>query len=148
MLQILQGDKPANTPAIRVNILPSSHYRYASGGYCVIQQLLCDVTGESFSALVQELVLDPAQMTQSDFEQPLSPARAAAASVGQRADGQPVAGQWPVYPELAAAGLRLCVSVSFTAPGWVRRCGGDQRNCQRRFDCPSGFGLEQQKHRN
>jgi CubicO group peptidase (beta-lactamase class C family) len=103
--QILQGDKPANTPGLYVSTLPGSRYRYAGGGYCIVQQLLCEITGQSFPALMDELVLAPAGMTRSRFEQPLSPAHWASASTGHRADGQPVAGQWQVYPELAAAGL-------------------------------------------
>ncbi len=37
-LDILQGEKPANTPGVRVNVLPGSRYRYAGGGYCIVQQ--------------------------------------------------------------------------------------------------------------
>jgi CubicO group peptidase (beta-lactamase class C family) len=103
--QILQGDRPANTPAIRVSILPGSRYRYSGGGYCIIQQLLCEVTGQSFPALMYDLVLGPAGMTHSQFTQPLPATLWVAASTGHRADGHPVAGQWHVYPELAAAGL-------------------------------------------
>jgi hypothetical protein len=44
LVQILNGEKPANAPAIRVDIEPGSRWRYSGGGYVVMQQLLIDVT--------------------------------------------------------------------------------------------------------
>ncbi len=103
--QVLDGEKPANTPAIRVDIVPGLHPRYSGGGYCVLQQLLVDVTGQSVPDLMRQLVLDPLGMTQSSYEQPLPPARWRATPTGYLVGGEPVQGQWHVYPEMAAAGL-------------------------------------------
>ena len=101
--QVLAGQKPANSDPIRVNALPGTQYRYSGGGYCILQQVLMDVTGKPFPTLMRELVLDPLNMTQSTHEQPL-PVAAAAAS-GHRTGGKPIAGKWSVYAEMAAAGL-------------------------------------------
>jgi CubicO group peptidase (beta-lactamase class C family) len=103
--QILDGEKPANTDPVRVDILPGSRWRYSGGGYTVLQQLLEDVTGTPFPALLRELVLDPLGMKHSTYEQPLPPARARTAATGHRASGEPVKGKWHTYPEMAAAGL-------------------------------------------
>jgi tetratricopeptide (TPR) repeat protein len=54
---------------------------------------------------MRETVLDKIGMSDSTYEQPLPPARAALAATGAYADGMPVAGKWHVYPEMAAAGL-------------------------------------------
>ena len=105
LIQILAGDRPANTPAVRVNILPGSRFRYAGGGYCIVQQLLCEIIGDTFPALMHRLVLQPAGMVHSSFAQPLPTTRWAETATGHRADGESVAGQWHVYPEMAAAGL-------------------------------------------
>jgi predicted transcriptional regulator YdeE len=66
---------------------------------------MIDVTGKPFPALMRELVLDKIGMTDSSYEQPLPPARAAMTAGGGRPDGTPVHGKWHVYPEMAAAGL-------------------------------------------
>ncbi len=105
LLQVLSGKRPANSSAIEVNAIPGTQYRYSGGGYCVLQQLLIDVTGKSFPKLMQELVLHPLGMENSTYEQPLPEERASSAATGHRAGGKKVEGKWHVYPELAAAGL-------------------------------------------
>jgi CubicO group peptidase (beta-lactamase class C family) len=103
--QILDGAEPANSAPIRVQLIPGTHYRYSSGGYAVLQQLLIDVTGRSFPALMRELVLDPLGMVNSTFEQPLPESRWTTAAVGHRKGAQSVKGKWFIYPELAQGGL-------------------------------------------
>ncbi len=44
-VQVLDGQSPANTAPIRVDIVPGSRHRYSGGGYTVAQQVLADVTG-------------------------------------------------------------------------------------------------------
>jgi CubicO group peptidase (beta-lactamase class C family) len=103
--QALDGQKPANSAAIRVDILPSSKWRYSGGGYNVMQQLMIDVTGKQFPELMRELALDKIGMKRSTYEQPLPKALAAQAAVGHRGNGEVVKGKWHTYPEMAAAGL-------------------------------------------
>jgi CubicO group peptidase (beta-lactamase class C family) len=105
LIQILAGEKPANTPGVRVTILPGACFRYSGGGYCVVQQLLCDVQGQPFPELMRNLVLDPAGMTHSTYEQPLPEKYWNQASRGHRESGKPLAGGWHTMPEMAAAGL-------------------------------------------
>jgi CubicO group peptidase (beta-lactamase class C family) len=103
--QALDGQKPANSAAIRVDILPGSRWRYAGGGYNVMQQLMIDVAGKPFPELMRELVLDKIGMKQSTYEQPLPKAGAAQAATGHRSNGEVVKGKSHTYPEMAAAGL-------------------------------------------
>src|SRR5207253_6250117 len=58
-------------PIFRVDTVPGSVSRYSGGGLVVMQQLLMDVTGEPFPALMKGLVLAPTGMTLSTYEQPL-----------------------------------------------------------------------------
>ena len=102
--QILEGEKPANSAAIRVDVVPGTKFRYAGGGYVVLQQLMVDVTARSFPELMQKTVLEKLGMSHSTFQQPLSPEHAAAAA-GHLPDGKEIKGKWFVYPELAPAGL-------------------------------------------
>lgn len=105
IVQILNGEKPANTAPIRVDIAPGIKVRYSGGGVTIEQQLMVDVTGKPFPALMRELVLDKVGMKDSSYEQPLPPTRAAMTAGGTRRDGSPVHGRWHLYPEMAAAGL-------------------------------------------
>ena len=103
--QILTGEKPANTPGIRVTLLPGTRFRYSGGGYCVLQQLLCDVRQQAFPDLMRDLVLIPLGMTHSTYQQPLPASDWSNACSGHRASGTPLAGGWHILPEMAAAGL-------------------------------------------
>ncbi len=103
-LQVLNGEKPANTAAIRVDTVPGTVWRYSGGGYTIMQQMLIDVANKPFPDILNELVLEPAGMKQSTYEQPLPPARAKDAATAHKG-GQPVKGRFHTYPEMAAAGL-------------------------------------------
>lgn len=103
--QVLEGSKPANTAAIRVDVVPGSNSRYSGGGYMVMQQMMIDTTGKTFPILMRENVLAPLQMNASTYEQPLPADRASVAATGYYSDGKEVSGRWHIYPEMAAAGL-------------------------------------------
>ncbi len=103
--EVLDGAGPANTPAVRVDTIPGSLWRYSGGGYTILQQLLEDVTGQPFPELMRALVLEPAGMPTSSYAQPLPPGRLAYAATAHLSDGTPVQGKWHIYPEMAAAGL-------------------------------------------
>src|SRR6266849_1977526 len=105
LVQIFNGEKPANTAPIRADIVPGTKEVYSGGGVTIEQQLMMDATGKAFPALMRELVLDKMGMTSSSYEQPLPPARAAMTASGTYADGKVVRGRWHIYPEMAAAGL-------------------------------------------
>jgi CubicO group peptidase (beta-lactamase class C family) len=105
LVQIFNGEKPANTAPIRVDTVPGTIERYSGGGVTIEQQLMVDVSGKAFPALMRELVLDKIGMAESSYEQPLPPARAAMTASGTYSDGKVVQGRWHIYPEMAAAGL-------------------------------------------
>jgi CubicO group peptidase (beta-lactamase class C family) len=105
LVQIFNGEKPANTAPIRVDTVPGTIERYSGGGVTIEQQLMMDVSGKAFPALLRELVLDKIGMAESSYEQPLPPARAAMTASGTYSDGKVVRGRWHIYPEMAAAGL-------------------------------------------
>ena len=105
LVQILDGAKPANTAAIRVDVVPGSQWRYSGGGYTVMQQMVIDVTGKPFPQFMKEAVLEPFGMESSTYEQPLPDTLIAKAATGYYANGKEVKGRWHIYPEMAAAGL-------------------------------------------
>ena len=105
LIQVLNGEKPANTPPIRSEAAPGARWNYSGGGYTIMQQALLDVTREPFPKLLHDSVLAPIGMTRSTYEQPLPQNLRDNAAVPYRGDGKPVEGGAHTYPEMAAAGL-------------------------------------------
>jgi CubicO group peptidase (beta-lactamase class C family) len=106
LIQVLDGEKPANTAAIRVNQIPGSQWKYSGGGYVVMQQMVLDVTGKPFARYMEETVLKPFGMVSSTYSQPLPEHLAVRAAKGYGGIfGQSVNGGWNIYPEMAPAGL-------------------------------------------
>jgi CubicO group peptidase (beta-lactamase class C family) len=105
LLQVLEGQAPANTPPVRVVAEPGKACRYSSGGTAIVQQVLSDVDGRPFPAVMKELVLDPLGMEHSTFEQPLPKDRLALAASAHDFDGTVLPGKHRTYPQMAAGGL-------------------------------------------
>jgi CubicO group peptidase (beta-lactamase class C family) len=102
---VLEGRPPANTPPVRVVLLPGTRFRYSGSHYAVIQQVLVDATGTPFPALMRRLVFAPLGMDHSSYDQAYPDERPGAAAVGHYLGGMPVDGKWRVLPEMAGAGL-------------------------------------------
>ena len=105
VVQVLDGQPPANSSPVRVDVQPGSVYRYSGGGYTVMQLLIADVANESFESFMQSKVLDVLGMTSSTYSQNPAPALAARRASAHRPGGQRIPGKLHIYPEMAAAGL-------------------------------------------
>jgi len=103
--EILDGLKPANTKAVRVDIVPGTLFRYAGGGTTVLQLLMTEVTGRPFAELMDDLVLSQVGMKNSTYEQPLPQRLRPNTASGYKSNGDLVKGRYHTYPEMAAAGL-------------------------------------------
>lgn len=104
-IQILNGDKPSNVGPVLLVRPPMTAFHYSGGGTTILQLALTDVLGKPYTEILQEAVLGPIGMTQSTFEQPLSPERDRNAARAHDGEGRAMGDKWHVYPELAAAGL-------------------------------------------
>jgi len=105
LVQILNGEGSVSGESVEPVVEPGSTYRYSGGGYIVLQLLLTDIAGRPFAELARELVLRPAGMSSSTFEQPLPQELRSQAAAGHLADGTPIRGFWHTLPEQAAGGL-------------------------------------------
>jgi CubicO group peptidase (beta-lactamase class C family) len=105
LLELLNGQAPANSPPIYIDVTPGSQFRYSGGGYEVVELAVRDVTGIGFPQLIQERVLAPLGMANSTYEQPLPESLRARAPQGYYANGSAVPGGHHIYPEIAAAAL-------------------------------------------
>jgi CubicO group peptidase (beta-lactamase class C family) len=105
LTQVLDGAPPANSGAVTLTAVPGSAYHYSGGGYEIAEALMQDATAKPFAQSMQELVLAPAGMSDSSFEQPLDPRLEGRAAGGHFGDGTELPGRWHIFPERAAAGL-------------------------------------------
>jgi len=104
--QVLDGETPANTDAVRVNQQPGLAFRYSGGGTTISQIALVDsLGGTAYPDILANLVLQPLGMLDSTYAQPLPADRLGQAAAAHHRSGTVVAGDHHVYPEMAAAGL-------------------------------------------
>ena len=105
LVQILNGEKPSNVGPVFWERPPFTAFKYSGGGTVVVQLLLTDTLAKPFHEILDELVLEPVGMTNSTYEQPLPPQRAANAARAHNGRGREMDAKWHVYPEQAPAGL-------------------------------------------
>ncbi len=105
LVQVLDGAGPANTAAVRVDVVPGTRYRYSGGGTTITQLALMDIEKKPYPEIARATVLKPLKMTNSTYSQPLPAGWRPKAATGYRRDGKEVEGKIHVYPEMAAAGL-------------------------------------------
>jgi CubicO group peptidase (beta-lactamase class C family) len=105
LVQILNGQKPANTPAVRSMFEPSLKYEYSGGGITISQLIVQDITGQPYDKYMWQNVLKPFGMTNSFYTQPPPVNKQSLLATGYYNDGKEVKGKYHIYPEQAAAGL-------------------------------------------
>jgi CubicO group peptidase (beta-lactamase class C family) len=103
--ELLKGVEPANTPAVRVNLLPGTQFRYSGGGITIAQLAITDLLQKPFPTIIRQKLFDPLKLQNSTYEQPLPGSKEKMASTAFPWKGQPIPGGAHVYPEMAAAGL-------------------------------------------
>lgn len=98
-------DGKGNTDPVRVFQEPGKEWMYSGGGYTMMQLAISDTVSSNFQQSLKKNVLDKMGMFGSTFENPLPDTLRGKAATGYRFDGSEVEGKWPIYPEMAAAGL-------------------------------------------
>jgi len=104
LLQVLDGEYPANNAPIRVDIVPGTEWRYSGGGFMIVQQLLEDVVGKPFPEIMQETVLGPTGMTSSIYAVPLPEDLRSRAATAHSSLGNPAPGKWHELVCMGAGG--------------------------------------------
>ncbi|MEM7129447.1 MAG: serine hydrolase domain-containing protein [Chloroflexota bacterium] len=99
LIQLLNGEAPSNSGPVQVITEPGTREAYSGPGYWVLQQLIIDLTGESFADAMRRLVLEPSGMTQSTFDKPRQIAS------GHDDKGSVLFNDWARHPGLADGGL-------------------------------------------
>ncbi|MFC4408988.1 serine hydrolase domain-containing protein [Chungangia koreensis] len=101
MVDLLEGRTPYHREPVKVSVEPGSEFHYSDAGFCILQQVIEDVTGKEFSVVLSELIFEPLQMNNSTVN--FEPTGKFAS--GHNKLGEVVKGKYPIYPYPAAAGL-------------------------------------------
>jgi CubicO group peptidase (beta-lactamase class C family) len=105
IIQILNGQKPANTPAIHSQFEPGIRVKYSDGGALISQLIVSDVTKQPYDDFMLKTVLEPLNMTNSSYSQPPHEDKRKFLASAYEEDGSLVKGNYHTYPELAPDGL-------------------------------------------
>ncbi|MGW5740791.1 amino acid adenylation domain-containing protein [Amycolatopsis sp. NPDC003861] len=133
LVDVLDGRPPAATAPVRAETAAGQRFRYSGNHFVVIEQVLCDVTGRPFPALMRDLVLDPLGMRDSGYGTEFARGRGDAVAIGHDRDGTPVDGGWRVYPS-ATGGLWVSAGDLARVAAAIHRAvtGGESVLCRSR----------------
>lgn len=104
MVELLEGKTPYCNP-IKVTYEPESEFQYSDADYCIIQQLIEDVTERPYHRVMNELILEPLRMDNSRLNTTMLEMERKGFSCGHNKNGELVDGKYPIYPYPAASGL-------------------------------------------
>ena len=66
-IDILKGKTRYNCEEVRAKYVPESDFAYSDAGFCVIEQIVKDVTGESICQIADRLIFKPLQLKNTFF---------------------------------------------------------------------------------
>lgn len=105
MVELLEGKTPYCKSPINVKCEPESEFHYSDAGFCIIQQLIEDVTEKPFHQVMNEQIFDPIGMANSKFITKMLEVDRQSFSCGHNKKGELVDEIYPIYPYPAASGL-------------------------------------------
>jgi CubicO group peptidase (beta-lactamase class C family) len=123
--EILDGKRPANTAAVRSITEPGKRYQYSGGGTTITKKIIIDLSGMPYDQYMDKYVLQPLGMRNSSYTQPPQAALLPQLATAYTWNGQPLKGNFHIYPEQAADGLwttpsdlaRFIIGIQLTLKG-------------------------------
>jgi CubicO group peptidase (beta-lactamase class C family) len=103
IIDVLNG-RAADPVPTQVEALPGLFWRYSSGGYLIVAQLVSELTGKPFPEAIRQLVFEPLGMSSSTFAQPLPLELSQRAAEGHMA-GEPVPVEYYSFATVGDIGL-------------------------------------------
>jgi CubicO group peptidase (beta-lactamase class C family) len=105
MVELLEGKSHYCKVPIEVQVEPESEFHYSDAGYCIIQQLIEDVTKIPYFQVVNECIFKPLGMRNSHLNTMMFEMDKNEFSCGHNKNGELVDGKYPIYPYPTASGL-------------------------------------------
>lgn len=99
--EVLDGKKPATSPAVRSQFEPGTTYQYSNGGASVAMLIATDITGKTYENYIKETVLMPLGMNNTFFTD-IPPANLKAKfATGYYNDGKELEGKYSILTQQA-----------------------------------------------
>lgn len=105
VVELLEGKTLYCKNPIEVKYEPESEFHYSDAGFCIIQQLIEDVTERPFHRVMNELIFEPLRMKNSKLNTTTLEMDKNDFSCGHNKNGELVNAKYPIYPYPAASGL-------------------------------------------
>lgn len=105
MVELLEGKTPYCKVPIEVKCDPEREFHYSDAGFCIIQQLIEDVTTKPFQQVMNQQIFEPLGMENSHLDTAWLEINRENYSCGHNKHGELVSGKYPIYPYPAASGL-------------------------------------------
>ena len=102
--QVLRGMPPANNQPLTVERVPGTRFNYCNGCYTVLQPTLESISQQAFPSLMQELVLTPAGMDDTSFDNTFFLNDTSTIAIPYDVDGKPH-GRAPMRHPILSTGL-------------------------------------------
>jgi CubicO group peptidase (beta-lactamase class C family) len=99
IIQILNGEPPSNSPAVRSEFEPGKKFQYSGGGYTISGMIVEDVSNMKYAAYMTKTVLAPLGMNHTCFYGGLTADAKKNLATGYRFDGKPMGCKYHIYPE-------------------------------------------------
>ena len=124
--QILDGEKPANSPAVRSQLEPGRKFQYSGGGYQISELLLEDVTHGSYEKYIKKTVFEPLKMGSCFYTTVPPKTLEKRLATAYRWDGKPINCKYHLYPEKACGAAlwttatdlaKFVIEVQLSLPG-------------------------------
>lgn len=103
--QILDGEKPANTKAVRSAFEPGLRFQYSGGGTTISQLIVTDVTKKDYAQYMADNVLKPLGMVSSFYTVPPPASKVSQLATAYNVNGSAKQSKYHLYPEQGAASL-------------------------------------------
>ncbi|NGP46832.1 beta-lactamase family protein [Bacillaceae bacterium SIJ1] len=105
MVELLAGKTFYSEHSIEVRYEPEGEFHYSDAGFCLIQQLIEDVTEKPFHRVMHELIFEPLNMSHSKLNTTMLELDKKVSACGHDKNGKLVDGKYPIYPYPASSGL-------------------------------------------
>ncbi len=105
LMDVLEGRTSYNSRPVRAG-KQGAAFEYTDAGYCVLQQLVQEVTHKAFDDLSRDMLFHPLGLSSTFFATPGNMACFGdRMATGYDDNGLPIPGRFPQVPDLAASGL-------------------------------------------
>ncbi|WP_225446012.1 serine hydrolase domain-containing protein [Paenibacillus arenosi] len=105
MLDLLEGKTAYCPEPAMISNVPGTAFHYSDTGYCVIQQVIEDVTSKTFPKVAQELIFKPLGMKYSSYICEMWGENEINFACGHNKYGNVIDNKYCIYPYPSAAGL-------------------------------------------